>query len=150
MPFTDEADIVLIRNERYYYVILLVSFLVYVSAMFFDAISTVNGTETALKAMALGWCKFPASWANTSWLANLFLWINWLMLLYNKRGAYKVAIVSLVFCSFCLIFTEIELTDNIKQKFNLEVGYWLWLTSIVIAVIGSLALAYMEQKNKKL
>lgn len=78
--------------------------------------------------------------AALTWLANPILLISWIKYRSkSKTSLYCSIIATLISLSF-LIFNEIiaDEAGNFRQIISYRLGYWLWLASCLVMVIGNL------------
>ncbi len=102
-------------------------------------------------AFATGWLGVLVGGAYVCWLANPFLIVSWFFL---KRRALVALILSSIALSIgvsFLSFDEIMINEagHYGAIEGYALGYWLWLASQVLVVIGSLWYMFIKKTPKK-
>ncbi|MCW1148549.1 hypothetical protein [Flavobacterium lacisediminis] len=100
----------------------------------------------AFIAFLTGWLNFMGP--GISWFANPLLIISWILLLNNKiKFSLISSFISVLFCLSFLLFNKIALDEavNYGEILGYGTGYWFWLTSCIIALIGSILINYKEK-----
>jgi hypothetical protein len=89
--------------------------------------------------------------ANLCWLANPLLLVSWIFFYFNTKVSFVFSLIASLI-SFMFIFSTGVAVDEAgtpRQIQNLESGYWLWLFSILIILIGNSVQIYFEYSTKK-
>ncbi len=97
----------------------------------------------------LGWMgMLTGGWENGVWWANPLYFLSLVLLATSKREATltstAAALLALLFSTFDTIVAN-ENGGRVKVS-SLELGYWLWLTSLLVLAIGSYG--YFEQRKR--
>lgn len=95
-----------------------------------------------------GGLKHPIGAAFT-WLANPILLFSYIIFTKSKKTAFVLSIVStLIIISFSLFDKVIDNSaGHYKTVTTLNLGYWLWLLSSLIIVMGSLIILKRSKNN---
>lgn len=92
-----------------------------------------------LVAFLLGWVNMLE--AGIAWLANPILLLSWI-LLFNRRikASLVLGIVALLFSLSFLLFDEVVANEGggKREIVGYGRGYWLWVSSCVVNLLGSL------------
>ena len=119
-----------------------------------------NPRDPALGVMILlvGWLGLMASMDNPfsaalAWLANPALAVTWILMFVgsSRRIALGCGLVSLLLSLSFLLHSEImgDEAGNYYKITGYGVGYWLWLGSIVIAVIGCIVAMTLRREDQR-
>ena len=77
--------------------------------------------------------------ANLCWLANPLLLGSWISFFFNTKVSFVFSLIaSLV--SFMFLFAKEVAVDEAgtpRQIQSLEIGYWLWLISSIVMLVGN-------------
>lgn len=119
------------------------SIVVYVLSLFFPAVCSQNdcGKLPGWMAAAFGWSTFSSIGRNPfqfiSWLANPLMLTTWISFFHTNKNKLLIVVSSLALLCSISFNLVVELSnyntgtpDSIDQ---LSIGYWIWLTSIVLA-----------------
>ena len=140
MPFSDDEQILLEENSKLKVAIIVVSFLLFGISFFNIAFCTTNACRLSFEVFLLGWFGMLMDITAISWLANLFLFIAWVLLTKNKNYAWIFGLLATVL-SLSLLCTD-SVIDNEGGTCNsitkIGLGYWLWTASCLTAFIGGL------------
>ena len=82
----------------------------------------------------------------SSWLANIFLWGAWLARKMPKPLPVVLSILALIVAGGFLLGHTVVVGSSGKIPFKVGLGYWLWLSSMVLA--GASALIYVQPSAK--
>ncbi|TXF76248.1 hypothetical protein [Chryseobacterium sp.] len=128
----------------------LVSLFIFFFSILFDAfyVDKTPSEFSAFSALLLGWAYLGGP--GISWVGNVFLWISYLFIL--KRRTKTSAVLSFIAVSFMLSFlffdTTIVSENNFEEKITgYGLGYYMWLSSGFIILIGSLYLTFKKNLN---
>lgn len=85
-----------------------------------------------------GGLKDPVG-ATFSWLANPFLFISMIVFAFRKKAALVSSIISTLLVLYFLLFSRvIDDAGHYNKVTALGLGYWLWLSSSLVILIGSM------------
>ncbi|MCG8573646.1 MAG: hypothetical protein MI810_02085 [Flavobacteriales bacterium] len=114
------------------------------------AMPTFGVHEDAENSWGMGWVNLTVGIfsRNPTWWANPFIIASWFYLFKKNRISIALSIVACLLALSLLWVTELMIstsgeTANIKTYL---VGYWFWLCSIVISLIGSILLIPQSKK----
>lgn len=81
------------------------------------------------------------------WLANPLYFISILLLLKRKKQSIKTSILATSVAFTFLFWKNILVSENGRNAeiVALKLGYWLWLSSLVVLTIGTIV--YFEKYN---
>lgn len=102
-------------------------------------------------ALLFGFLPLKTTIANLCWLANPLLFMSWIVFYKNPKSSLIFSLLASSF-SFMFIFTnEVAVNEggSPQQIESLEIGYWLWLSSIFIISIGNSIRYYLEYSINK-
>jgi hypothetical protein len=87
--------------------------------------------------------------AAVMWLANPLLFISWIGILRWLRGSLVISICAMIFALSFLLFDHILHNDigHYGKIAELKIGYWLWVSSTVVMVVGNLVLKLFPIKH---
>jgi len=82
-------------------------------------------------------------------LANPFLILSWLLLTKSNKKTWVFGSLATVFAVSFLSFKTIidDEAGHYNQITNVGLGYWLWLTSCVVTLVGSLTMKESKSKS---
>ena len=98
-----------------------------------------------------GFLAVPLSWANAAWLANPLLFLAWVAAGLGWRMPAVALSVAAVALSGSFMFADTVVTNEAGLAYpitGLRLGYWLWLSSMAIALVGALLCAKQPQTSK--
>lgn len=131
---------------------LFFSFLIFLISLTKDAFCTTSGCIGSSTALFWGFFGLFIGGASLTWLANPILIISWIMILRNSRhkkllltGSIISTILSLSFLLFDKIITDEGGFE--KDILNYKVGYWLWMASSLVLLIGNSTIYLLNTKN---
>lgn len=103
-------------------------------SLLLPAYTTYYGDHSGLEALLLGPIGLFAG--HFSWLANPFLWFVWRT---TRRGRFEFSFMSVIALFLAITFLfheEIAVGSAGMYSYTAHVGYYLWLVSIGLALIG--------------
>ena len=101
-----------------------------------------------LIAFLLGWMNLFG--AGICWLANPFLMFSWIFQMSgSKKNSFVLAILALFFSLLFLLFGNILVNEagQHSEITNYGTGYWLWLGSCGINLIGTLTVYFWSKET---
>lgn len=127
-------------NKKIYITTLIISIASFISSLFFNAFSSTSGTTDSFTALLMGWILSFQSTANLAWFANLVLVCSWVMIVINNKIAVIVASLGLIIGLLPALSRNMAVDESgtLRGIISLDVGYWLWITSMVVILVGSL------------
>ena len=83
------------------------------------------------------------------WLANPTLVAAWVFIKKNQRTSFILSVISLVIMLSFLLFDEIIVNESgASSKITAYgLGYWLWVLSAFIMVVGNTVLYFLKRKE---
>jgi len=132
---------------------LLTSILLFVSALTQNAYRAGGDDVSGFACLIVGWMGMPigGTWANITWLANPLLVLAWIGFISDRKSSLVFSIIA-----FCLSLSFLgckEITQNeAGSSSNINgyyIGYWLWLSSALILIVGNIVLLKIEKQNRK-
>lgn len=133
-------------------IVFLISFLLLASSLTQSAYYVEGSGESvgsfSLVAFLLGWVVMLG--AGISWLANPILFFSWITMLRRKRkAAIILSILAVAFALSFLLFDEVVANEGGGKRdiVGYGAGYWLWLSSCGVNLIGNLALNALNNKK---
>lgn len=93
----------------------------------------------SITALIFGFFAIISGLVGLSWYANPLLLISWFTIKDNKYSTIFSKISFLLSFSF-LLFNEIIIDEagHYSKIVSYELGYWLWISSTIIMVLGNL------------
>ncbi|QDA58850.1 hypothetical protein [Hymenobacter jejuensis] len=140
------------KNIKLY--VFVTSILFYLIALTQDAfyIDRVdyNAWSSSLGLLLIGWLGILlGSGAALTWLANPLLIFSWIMLFNDKRTAIVASSIASLFAITFLLFDKV-ITSEAPTYSNIthyRLGYWLWLTSCITMMAGSIIIYYLAKQK---
>ena len=126
------------------------SIIIFGISLFQDCFCT-NDCINSFFALTTGIFGIIVGGANLCWLANPLLLVSWIFFYFNPKVSFVFSLIAFLI-SFMFIFsTEVAIDEagTPRQIQNLESGYWLWIFSILIILIGNSAQIYFSNSTKK-
>lgn len=131
---------------------LILSIGIYYSSFFLKGFETENyGVNYGYELVIYGGILFLSGGAHIVWIANPLLIISWF--LYKKKIMPFLVIISLGFGIYFLNFEFIYIGLNNPQYEKITsygIGYYLWISSIIIMICGFVAKKLTEKNEKVL
>jgi hypothetical protein len=133
--------------------ILYSSIIIFGISLFQNCFCT-NGCISSFVAVLFGFLGITTGGiANLCWVANPLLYMSWMTFYKDTKSSLIYSLLASVI-SFMFIFATRVAVDeggSPRRIQSLEIGYWLWLSSILIISIGNGVRYYLEHsKNKNL
>jgi signal transduction histidine kinase len=133
---------------------------IYISAIFFFAalsnpvfrfpLSTWNGWEILL----FGWMGIFSG--SIAWFGNLFLLAAWLGLAFGKKRSSEITSLVMSLLAVALALSTLQLKELIIDEGGGRTpivghgwGYYLWLASIVLTMLGSLVVVILSLRSSE-
>jgi hypothetical protein len=88
---------------------------------------------------------FILSGAALVWLANPFLLVSWFYIRRAPKLSLRFSLIAFSIALSFLFFKQVMLNEagDYGKIINYQLGYWLWLSSSFIMLLGNLALKYL-------
>lgn len=106
----------------------------------------------------------PSAWSNgfanllfgfvsgqVTWFANPVIFLSWISLNYSSKYAIVPSLTATVLCLQFLTVDELVTSEagHFSQIISYHFGYWLWLASAVMCLVGSLHLIFAKNRTKQ-
>jgi hypothetical protein len=108
-----------------------------------------GGKGSGLAILLFGCLGFFLSPAGFTWLANPTIFFSWIYLNKNPRQSTIAGLVAVILsCSF-LFFHKIVSDESgyPKEITGCRLGYWLWISSMIVMLIGNLTIYIVKKRN---
>ena len=134
---------------------LIISIILYCLSLTQDAFYIDKNDHDAwssLPALILGWLGILfGSGAAFTWLANPVLFLSWFFLFNNIKSALLTSILASIIAASFLLFHEIisDEAGNYSKITHYGAGYWLWLISCLITLLGTVKLYSSAKSNMR-
>ena len=94
---------------------------------------------SGLVVVLLGAFGMFASKACIAWLANPLLFLSWIMYRWKAKLSFLLNFISLAIALSFLFFNEIIIDEagTIGKITGYALGYWIWLISILVLLVGN-------------
>ena len=83
-----------------------------------------------------------------AWFANPMILFAWILMVFRplRWVAFGTALVALILALSFLLNTEVTKDEagHIEDITGYAVGYWLWLASMVVAILGSVVIIRLK------
>ncbi|MCX6180409.1 MAG: hypothetical protein NT150_00585 [Bacteroidetes bacterium] len=112
--------------------------------------NTFSKDSSGLGCLLVGWMGLIIPcWANWTWLANPLLFLAWIGFFVDRITSLSTSIAAFLISLSFLLCTKIAdneggIPSNIPGYY---LGYWLWLCSSFVLVVGNLILFKMRNKT---
>lgn len=129
----------------------IVIFLIALALPCFDKANEVGEAWEGLSLLISGCFGFYVCLTGLTWLANPALFCAWFYLRKKPETALTASsIASLLALSFLLCTNMIndESGDTYSPIIGYRIGYWLWLASALVMLVGSLYFSKNKKKQK--
>lgn len=102
---------------------------------------TISTCSDSIMVFILGWAA-AFSGAGITWLANPLLFASWALLKKKLKTAMILSSAAALLSLFFLMFSSITDNENnqAKEIVSYQPGYWLWMGSCVVMLIGTFTL----------
>lgn len=130
--------------------ILSSSILIYGISLFQDCFCTSHCVNSFF-ALLFGFLPMSSGVANICWLANPLLFMSWVVFYKDTKSSFIFSLLASALSFMFLFATEVAVNEggSPSQIDSLEIGYWLWLSSIFIISIGNSVRYYLEYSIDK-
>lgn len=110
-----------------------------------------NDCQNSFSVLIFGILGVIVGGANLWWLANPLLLVSWISFYLNTKVSFVVSLIAYVLSLTFLFATEVAIDEagTPRQIKSLELGYWLWLSSSFIILIGNSSLLYLKYSKSK-
>ncbi|MBL0072975.1 MAG: hypothetical protein IPP34_14715 [Bacteroidetes bacterium] len=132
------------EDEKIIKKILIVSIILFVLSLTQECYCTTSNCSDSIMVFLLGWAAIFSTGAGLCWFANPLLFISWIFLKKKLKLSMFLSITSFLLSFLFLIFDSIVDNENggSHQIISYKSGYWLWLASGAVMVIGTFILMY--------
>lgn len=111
---------------------------------------TTSNCGDSLPVLLIGWLGMFSGGATLTWLANPFLFISWILVPKNLKSAMIFSTLAGLFSMGFLMFDAVVDSEagHVNQIIAYKAGYWLWLSSCWVMLIGSFWLQLRENSRR--
>lgn len=133
-------------------VILNLSILVYAISLTQECYCTTASCGNSAMALIVGPLGLCFGGAGFSWLANPLLFISWFSFRKRPLNTVITSVISVVLMLSFLFFKQIisDEAGNYSKIISYKLGYWLWLLSGGIMLVGSILIFYRSKVNNNI
>jgi len=87
--------------------------------------------------------------SDDQWLANPFLFLSWISFEKYKKASLLLSILATITGLSFLSFDQIMTTEagHYSNIIEYKLGYWLWISSMVIILLGNILRQVNERTN---
>lgn len=129
-----------------------ISILLFLTALIFPCFDTMEeeGEDGEGAALLLsGFFGFFSTTAGFSWLANPALWMSWSYFTKKPRQSFIASVIAVLFALSFLLFKTIMVNEagGTSSVVKYRIGYWLWLASCLIMLIGNIYLRHRDNQE---
>ncbi len=128
----------------------LISIALYIASLTQKAFCTESNCGDSVLVVIFGGIGMITGGASLIWMANPLILISWFSIRNVKASLIASAISFLTAISF-LMFDKIA--DNEGGVYNrivsYEAGYWIWVSSITVMLLGNIYLLLLHRKVLK-
>jgi hypothetical protein len=130
-------------------IIVFFSITIFVGSLTQKCYCTTMSCNNSMMILFTGAIGFLYGGAALTWLANPLLLISWLTSNRNPKLSLVSSIFAMLLSASFLHFKKIISDEggNYKQIISYQLGYWLWLASILTMVINN-CIRYVRQHNE--
>ena len=137
--------------KRINIIALFVSIALFIFSLTQDAYCTTNLCRSSIDAFLTGIVGMMYGGAAITWLANPILITSWIFIKRNTKLSMILSVASVIISLSFLFFKGV--VDNEAGHVNLIIrykfGYWLWLSSTIVIMIGNLTLYFESIRLSK-
>jgi hypothetical protein len=128
----------------------IILFLLSLSQDTFCTNDSCNGDWDGMYVLLLGALGAFASPAGIAWLANPAIFGSWATLKKNPKTSLILSLIAVAFSASFLLFSKVvkDESGDPRQITAYKSGYWMWLLSMIIMVIGNLIL-FLRNRFKR-
>ncbi len=132
----------MIEDKKLKKLILFSSILLFVFSLTQKCYCTTTTCGDSIMAFLLGWAAIFSGAAGFAWLANPILLIAWFTLKKKLKTSMFLSIFStLISLSFLLAGSIVDNEGGGSHQIrSYELGYWAWVTSNIVMLIGTFIL----------
>ena len=142
-------------QQRIRQITLILSICLFVLSLTQICFCTSNDCIGSVFALTWGLIALFLGGAGLTWIANPILVTIWIMMIQNSRHNKLLmfgSILATILSASFLLFHGIAIDEGGMEKeiLSYKAGYWLWLTSSLVLLIGNLTIYLLEYKNTKI
>jgi hypothetical protein len=138
------------RDTRLKNIFLIASITLFVLSLTQKCYCTTSTCSDSIMVLILGWFALMSGGAGISWIANPLLFFAWYKLKRNLKVSMFLSMFAILMSLSFLLFDSIVDNENNQQKeiVAYKAGYWLWLSSTAVMVIGTYTLMLRHNTRK--
>jgi hypothetical protein len=139
------------EDEKISKKVIIVSILLFVLSLTQKCYCTTSNCSDSIMVFLLGWAAIFSTGAGLCWFANPLLLMSWIFLKKNLKLAMFLSVASFLLALFFLVFDSIVDNENggSHQIVAYKAGYWLWVASHAVMLIGTFVLMYRSNVRNK-
>jgi hypothetical protein len=134
-------------------VFLLISIIVFILSLTQNTYCTSSSNSSdelpGWFALLIGIIGVCFGGACLSWLANPFILVSWIIVK-NVKYSFIFSLLAAISSGSFLLFNKVIVDEagNYAEITNYKIGYWLWLSSMIIMLIGNIVRLLLKVSNK--
>lgn len=127
---------------------LIMSLLLFILSLTQKCYCTTTDCTHSIAALIMGFFGLVTGGATITWLANPLLLIAWISLSNRPKLSLIVSALAFIFSISFLFFSKIIVNEagHYLEITQYKLGYWLWLLSSFVMLIGHLHLKFSSSK----
>ncbi|MBK6640332.1 MAG: hypothetical protein IPG39_03425 [Bacteroidetes bacterium] len=139
------------EDEKISKKVIIVSIILFVLSLTQECYCTTSNCSDSIMVFLLGWAAIFSTGAGLCWFANPLLLMSWIFLKKNLKLAMFLSVASFLLALFFLVFDSIIDNENggSHQIVSYKAGYWLWVASHAVMLIGTFVLMYRSNVRNK-
>jgi hypothetical protein len=131
-------------------IFLRISILLFIISLTQKCYCTTSSCGDSIMAFLLGWFAMISGGAGICWIANPLLFAAWISLKKNLKASMFLSMLAALMSLSFLLFDSIIDNENGQKKeiISCEAGYWLWVTSAAVMLVGTYTLMLRYNTRK--
>jgi hypothetical protein len=140
----------MIEDEKLKTYILYSSIILFLLSLTQKCYCTTTNCSDSIMVLILGWAALSSSAAGMAWFANPLLFASWFFLKRNLKTAMFLSVFSfLLSLSFLMFDSILDNEGGIPHEIiSYRLGYWLWLGSHLVMLLGTFVLMLRYNTRK--
>lgn len=132
--------------------VLNLSILAFAISLTQECYCTTDSCGNSAMALIVGPLGLCFGGAGFSWLANPLLFIAWFSIMKKPLKTFIISMLSAALMLLFLFFKQIisDEAGNYSTIVSYKLGYWLWLLSVGIMLVGSSLIFYKSRVNNSI
>ncbi|MBK8874189.1 MAG: hypothetical protein IPN13_09800 [Bacteroidetes bacterium] len=139
------------EDEKISKKVIIISIILFVLSLTQKCYCTTSNCSDSIMVFLLGWAAIFSTGAGLCWFANPLLLMSWIFLKKNLKLSMFLSVASFLLALFFLVFDSIVDNENggSHQIVAYKTGYWLWVASHAVMLIGTFILMYRFNVRNK-